>query len=297
MKRKTVRKAVSIVVAGTMILAFLAQYAGTGVANAAAEPSIQTMPIKKVIVDGKERSIPNKGSIVTASGNVYISLQVVSALLGKPVVWVKNSSTLQIGPNNTTPSPKKPAGPQEFTVIYDDFTKPLSVNWDLNTRAGNWTIDPGKGAHGDGDYSFIALSTKKYIMPNNYTIECELLEQDNSYDESGVFIKGSTDILAGKFASWPMILFGIDQHANRLAYGFRSGTQFVNIKRQRGVPDKMKVVVNGSDLDVYINGEYITSDQLSDEQMKGKVIGMISFSRAYVKSFKITNNDKVQANN
>ncbi|MGE5421995.1 MAG: hypothetical protein ACM3QW_01930 [Ignavibacteriales bacterium] len=291
-------KSVAIFLAGTMTLLLLTNYSGISGAEATSKTSaVQTTPIKKIIVDGKERVISNKGAVVTSSGQVYIPLQLVSALLGKPVVWTQKNSTLQVGLKNVSP-PKKPTGPQEFAVIYDDFTKPLSNNWDLTTRTGNWTIEPGKGAHANVDYGFVALSTKKYLIPNDYTIECSLLEDDSSYDESGVFIKGSNDLIGKTYwGSWPIMRFAVDQHAGRLDFGYQNRSEYIAVKREHGVPDKLKVIVKGSDVDVYFNNEYITSTQLGEEALKGKLVGLISYSGAYIKSFKIINNDKLSVNN
>lgn len=234
------------------------------------------------------------------NGRTLVPLRFVSEALGAMVTWEASTEKILIQ------SQKK-----EFDVLYDDFTQPLSNNWDLSSRKGDWAIEPGKGAYvsANGRYAgFLTFNLNEYMIPQSYTLESEIIMGERA--ESGFFIKGSKE-LSGKtyWSNWPPSVFisqsdnytrivGTD-HSSYLPHDLESVRVNETERYEPGKCYKLKVVVAGKKVDIYVDGIYKSSTVFSDEGAKGALIGITSNRRVvdgkyvggYIKSFKIINND------
>lgn len=277
----------------------------------------------KLIVNGAVVQCDVPPQII--NGRVMVPVRFVADALGAEVEWNSatqsviinsgqtssgNSAVEQRYPENTSGgNDAVQTGPQEFTVIYDDFLQPLSGNWDLSTAQGSWMVTPKKGATASrrNQESFLCLNTQKYIIPENYTIEAEIIHTGHGdVAETGIFVQAPKELLKDKeWKAAPPIVY-IGDYINRPSLNVKTSMQttrngsYVNLRYVDGeyfslegsAVDKVylvKIAVNGTSVDVYLDNNYLTSATLDKT---GQYVGMFSNSpTSFIKSFRITNND------
>ncbi|MEW6573253.1 MAG: copper amine oxidase N-terminal domain-containing protein [Bacillota bacterium] len=264
MKKKVFGLLFLVFVLGSLLVLQIA-YAGHALQSIA----VDFYAVKKIIIDNVDKTPRDKKPFVY-NGTTYVPLRYVAEAFGKEVKWDGTTGTIYIG---GTPDQVR------TSEIYDDFSQPLSRNWDVSKQIGNWSIDPNNGAYGSGYESFLPLH-EKYLIPENYTIECEICSStyDGLIRGAGIFLKGKRDFRQRyfiKFSYWRSEISSSDDH-------------HLYLPIEEGKFHKVKIVVNDKTVDIYLDGKFVFSDIIPDEDIQGNVLGLVSDGKGgYIKNFRI----------
>ncbi|MDQ0285159.1 hypothetical protein J2Z49_000249 [Desulfofundulus luciae] len=235
--------------------------------------------VKKIIIDGADKTPPADKRPFVYNGTTYVPLRYVAEALGKQVKWDGATGTIYIG---------KSPDLIEQKVIYDDFSQPLSVNWVMDK--GTWSIDPNNGAYVEDSTGYLRLDNNKYHIGENYTIECDVAVS-GIHASAGVFVGGTP---GDPHFNYPRIyLDSVGIVCGE--YGVGLDYRYKKLDVKEGKFYKLKVSVRDNKVDVYLDGNYITSTEFT--RGKGNLVGLYSFEydddHGYIRNFKITMDDKI----
>lgn len=225
--------------------------------------------VKRIIIENQDKTPPDDMKPFVYNGRTYVPLRYVADALGKSVEWNAATGTVYI--DSTINNNKADS-------LFDDFSQPLSNNWDVSRAVKQWTNDQN-GAYSPGYFNngYLPLNLENIQMSSNFTIECDVSCPEIS-DNAGFYIHGVGVIYLGHHGDDHLYVYaeggGLDQ---ALAADMKSQDY-----------GHLKAVVTGQTIDVYFNDNYLYSDIVDDP--KGPGIGLYSSNSGYIKSFRLTMN-------
>jgi hypothetical protein len=263
--------------------------------------------VKKIIIDGVEKTPPDDMKPFIANGRTYVALRYISDAFGKEINFDPKTGVITIGSvdKEYTDSMKMSSS--------DDFSGTLK-NWytdpEKNKSLGSWRIDGPNGLACTAKYKGNVWNTQFlnykdiYQIGSSYTQEVDIalpdINCDISYNEyfAGLGAYGDKD----------------DYFCNIVAIGNGAKTGYIKIGT--GISDKISLIeykkkfepntfytlktVSDKDrnVDIYIDGEYVSSFTSSSGVLPA--IGLwVSNKNAsgknytcYFKNYKVTCNEK-----
>lgn len=239
--------------------------------------SVDYNAVKKIIIDGVVKEVPDDMRPFVYNGRTYVPLRYVAEAMGKDVKWDDSSETITIDLPNL----------KEYT---DTLKFGIGNNWQPEDRyhfskTGVWL--PGengiKSAPPFSAYGNIAILNKKYYrFSTSYTIEVDIMASEfsedykNPYGELGIFI--GVDIWSPK----PYTSNHITLH-----YGDSPNDEKDDIKIDKDKFYKLKVVRQNNKVDIYLDDKYIKSQDLDTLSEGSEYIGLYTPNAGnYFKDFK-----------
>lgn len=267
------------ILAGILVLPILLMcliFASVGSASNILETiAVDFYAVKKIIIDNVDKTPPSDQAPFVYNGSTYVPLRYISEALGKPVNWDGSTGTIYIGgsPNLV-----------KTNVIYDDFTQPLSLNWDVAHQAGTWSIDQYNGAYCNDGGNFLPLNTGIYDLPEKYEIECELTKG------AGIFLKGKNSTNYDDFGvDDPYHIYLERYYTGFYVYSYQGSHRINDLGIEDGKYYNVKFVVNKNTIDIYLDNKFVFSEVIPEGFRVGSAIGLFSENKSgYIKSFKIT---------
>lgn len=237
----------------------------------------------KLIVNGKEIATDVSPQII--NGRTMVPVRFVAEALGAKVVWDDAQQAVIItsqAVSDTAPQPTVDQTTSKSNEFYDDFSQPLSVNWDLSKAVGTWSIDPKNGAYcTNGGFTRLSLNSSKQPKNKNYTIEAELGVSDADNVDAGIFI--------GDGVNYPrknIFLSVYEPYAGTKKTSVKCGNSEMRVTISRGEFYKLRVDVKSTNADVYLDGKYMFSIYMEDKI--GDMVGLYNYNGGYIKNFKLT---------
>lgn len=225
--------------------------------------------VKKITFDGVEKDTPDDMKPFIYNGRTYVSLRYVSEAMGQEVNWDGTNGSISI--NSSIP--------KEYI---DNLKNGIGNNWypedGYYPSIGYWFSTSSENGIESTPYigakygNYIIFNKKYYRFSKNYTIEVEIMASEDSKDseykntsgEVGMFV--GVDILSPQ----PYVL-------NRITFQYGDNlNNNDNRMIEKGRFYKMKMVRKDSNVDIYLDDKYITSQDLGSLDEKTEYIGLFT---------------------
>ncbi|MDD4767624.1 MAG: copper amine oxidase N-terminal domain-containing protein [Desulfotomaculaceae bacterium] len=239
--------------------------------------SVNYHTVKRIIIDGVDKTPLDERPFVY-NDRTYVPLRYITEAIGKPVKWDASTGTIYIGSGGT--------------VVYDDFTSPLSEKWDISNARGTWTITTDYGAYCTGQ-GWLPLKSE-YITSENFTIECEVgfwnWKKDSPQD-AGVllFYDGESNYPPTICYMGDLSLSGDKYYAQCVKTSTNSNwepVQRIYTDNKPFITYILMVKVKGDTVDVYLDNDYMFSSTI--KEIKGNSLGLYTRNGGYIKNFRLT---------
>lgn len=257
------------------------------------EISVDFNSVNKIIIDGVDKTPTGDLKPFAYKDRNFVPLRYIAEAFGKKVDWDGATRTITI--TSVTPSEtQKSETPSGTQIIEDDFSGPLSNNWDVGRKFGEWTVNQNMRLHGgSGELNFLPLSTDKYTFSNQLTIECDIIPSEGSgnYRGIGVFLKGGDKITGNDDYPYPYRISVTDDSLLILTKYVITADHKLDFENSLDADSlhRLKVVLNGNTVDIYIDDKYIMSDEIPKNNQYGHEIGLYTYGKNdYMKNFKVT---------
>lgn len=238
----------------------------------------------KLIVNGNVVNSDVPPQII--NGRTMIPARALAEALGATVSWDASQNAVIVTSNGQGASSANSSSAE--SSLYDDFTKPLSENWDSSILDGRWSVDPVNGAYG-ASRSYLVLKTEKYPVSQDFTMEADVFPIIKGQGPMQICTEVGFLIGGDKNYGWdqPRIFLTSGSNAAKLvADGYGMDEKWADRITQSN-SYKLKVIKRGTDLNVYVNDEYVLLTSLKESN--SNLIGIYSFFGGYIKNFRITN--------
>lgn len=243
--------------------------------------------VKKMVFDGVEKIPPEDMKPFVYNGRTYVSLKYAGEALGKEVGWDSKTGTVTIE-----------SKPEE--AFADALAGEIGDDWkpeDGVTQPNFYTFEPS-GESGFVSIPFIGAANGNYLILNkkhyrgikSYTVEFEFkasgagkhADYRNTSGRVGMFV--GLDYLSPRPDFSNLIAFGYGDGS-----GASEGGQKIDMEKYH----KLKVVRDNGKAEIYLDGEFIRTQELVMPGEGSEYIGIYTDAGGnYFRNFKLAINEK-----
>lgn len=152
-------------------------------------------------------------------------------------------------------------------INLDDYKLDSNTGWTENTSLGGYTVDDTAGSFTQGyiNNRNNFLSTSTLTLPLNYTIEADITldKADNQSVAGFMLCVDNADMQSSVWSNKHFAITVQDTGSIRL---FNLGTDetipLENVNKGTGATNNLKIQVNGANIKVWVNGEFVTEKEI-----------------------------------